>query len=48
VMVSDKHAGFVVNAGNGTYEQAVAVIRHVQEMVKEKFGVLLETEVKIL
>lgn len=48
VMVSEKHAGFVVNVGNGTYEQAMAVIRHVQETVQEKFGVRLETEVKIL
>ena len=48
VMVSEKHAGFVVNVGQGTCEQAMAVIRHVQENVKEKFGVTLETEVKIL
>lgn len=48
VMVSEKHAGFVVNVGNGTYEQAMTVIRHVQEAVKEKFDVALETEVKIL
>lgn len=48
VMVSEKHAGFVVNVGNGTFAQAMDVIRHVQESVKEKFGVSLETEVKIL
>lgn len=48
VMVSEKHCGFVVNVGNGTFEQAIAVIRHVQKTVQEKFGVMLETEVMIL
>ena len=48
VMVSEKHAGFVVNVGNGTCEQAVEVIRHVQEVVMQKFGVELEPEVRFL
>lgn len=48
VMVSEKHCGFVVNVGNGTYEDAMGVITHVQETVKEKFGVALELEVKLL
>lgn len=46
VMVSDKHCGFVVNVGQGTCEQAVAVIEHVQETVKKQFGVELELEVR--
>ena len=48
IMVSDKHSGFVVNTGNGTYEQAMQVINHVQEKVKAKFGVDLELEVRLL
>lgn len=48
VMVSQKHCGFVVNVGRGTYIQAVAVIQHVQKVVQEKFGVMLELEVKKL
>lgn len=48
VMVSDKHCGFVVNVGNGTYEEAMKVIAHVQETVKEMFGVTLELEVKLV
>lgn len=48
VMVSEKHAGFVVNVGEGTCEQALSVIRHVREQVKESFGVDLEPEIKIL
>lgn len=48
VMVSDKHCGFVINVGNGTYEEAMKVITHVQETVKERFGVTLELEVKTI
>jgi len=46
--VSDKHCGFVINAGEATAEDVRNVIRHVQEQVKEKFGVSLETEVMFL
>ncbi len=45
IMVSEKHSGFIVNTGNGTYEQAMQVIHHVQEEVKAKLGVDLELEV---
>lgn len=48
VMVSEKHSGFVVNVGNGTFKQAMAVINHVKEEVKKNSGVELELEVKIL
>lgn len=48
IMVSEKHCGFVVNVGQGTCAQADAVIKHVQQTVKEQFGVTLETEVKRL
>lgn len=48
VMVSDKHSGFVVNVGNGTYEEAMKVIAHVQETVKRMFGVTLELEVRVV
>lgn len=48
IMVSDKHCGFVVNVGEGTYEQAMAVIAHVKQTVKEQFGVDLEMEVRTI
>lgn len=48
VMVSEKHCGFVVNVGNGTYAQAMEVIRHVQEEVRARFGVELGLEVRLL
>ncbi|MBQ2967497.1 MAG: UDP-N-acetylmuramate dehydrogenase [Clostridia bacterium] len=46
--VSEKHAGFVVNDQNGTAEDVLAVIRHCRETVLEKFGVEMETEVRML
>ncbi|KRM93493.1 UDP-N-acetylenolpyruvoylglucosamine reductase [Lentilactobacillus senioris DSM 24302 = JCM 17472] len=46
--VSTKHAGFIVNVGGATATNYMDVIRHVQETVLDKFGVVLETEVRIL
>lgn len=46
--VSTKHAGFIVNVNHGTATDYLNVIHHVQETVKEKFGVDLETEVRII
>ena len=46
--VSEKHCGFVVNEGSATFEELMQLITHVQEEVKTKFGVDLETEVKII
>ena len=46
--VSDKHCGFVINTGNATAEDVRNVIREVQERVKDKFHVSLETEVIFL
>lgn len=47
-MVSDKHCGFVVNAGGATCKDVVDLIQYIQKVVQEKFGVQLEAEVKIL
>lgn len=46
--VSEKHCGFVVNTGEATASDVLALIREVQKRVREKFGVELETEVKFL
>ena len=47
-MVSEKHAGFVINYDNATTEDILNLITYIQKTVKEKTGVTLETEVKIL
>lgn len=46
--VSEKHSGFVVNAGGATAADVKALIEHIQKTVKEKFGVEMKTEVKML
>ena len=46
--VSTKHAGFVINRGDATSADVLAVIREVQKRVFDKTGVTLEPEVRIL
>jgi len=46
--VSDKHSGFIVNTGNATFSDVMAVIDHVQDTVFKQTGILLEPEVKII
>ena len=46
--VSDKHCGFIVNTGDATAADVIALIQWVKEKVFQKFGVVLEEEVKIL
>ncbi len=46
--VSTKHAGFIVNKGNATATDYIATIKMVQRVVKEKYDIDLETEVKIV
>lgn len=44
--VSEKHAGFIVNKSNATSADVKELIRIIQTTVVEKFGVMLETEIK--
>lgn len=47
-MVSEKHAGFIVNAGGATASDVLALIGVIQDEVQARFGVKLETEVRVL
>ena len=47
-MVSEKHAGFVINAGGATAEDVLAVMRHVREEVFRTSGIMLEPEVRLI
>lgn len=47
-MVSEKHCGFVVNAGKATAQDVCQVIAHVQRVVLEKYGKKLEPEIRFL
>lgn len=46
--VSEKHAGFIVNKGGASAADVLALIEYVQKTVKEKFGVSLEPEVRLI
>lgn len=46
--VSTLHSGFIVNSGGATSKDILDLIGYVQETVKKKFNVVLETEVKII
>ena len=46
--VSEKHAGFVVNAGGATAKDVHDLLRHVRNTVYEKFQVELEPEIILL
>lgn len=47
-MVSPVHANFLVNSGGATAAEMVALMRLVQEEVRQRFGVDLEPEVHLL
>ncbi|MCB5190469.1 UDP-N-acetylmuramate dehydrogenase [Methylobacillus arboreus] len=46
--VSEKHANFIVNQGGATAADIEQLILHVQAVVKEKQGVALQAEVRII
>ncbi|MCI8526248.1 MAG: UDP-N-acetylmuramate dehydrogenase [Oscillospiraceae bacterium] len=47
-VVSEKHAGFVVNDRGGTCADVLTLIRQVQARVYERSGIRLEPEIRIL
>lgn len=46
--VSEKHAGFIINVGDATCRDVKELVSFCQATVQEKFGVSLETEIKII
>ncbi|MBQ8731557.1 MAG: UDP-N-acetylmuramate dehydrogenase [Oscillospiraceae bacterium] len=46
--VSRKHSGFIINAGGATCRDVLALIEHVQRVVREQTGFMLEREVRIV
>jgi len=45
--VSEKHANFIVNRGNAKAAEVLKLIKNIQEDVLAKFGVELQTEIKL-
>jgi UDP-N-acetylmuramate dehydrogenase len=48
IEVSPVHANYLVNHGGGTAKDALALIEHVKETVRERLGIELETEVRVV
>ena len=46
--VSEKHAGFVINYDNATAKDILDLIKYVKEKVKEKYGIKIEEEIRIV
>lgn len=46
--VSEKHAGFIINKGNATANDVKSLMKHIKDTVKEKFGVDIEGEIRIV
>ena len=46
--VSEKHAGFVVNAGGATCADILRLMEHIQRTVLARSGIALEPEVLVL
>ena len=46
--VSNKHAGFVINTGNATCADVLALIEKIQKTVMNTSGVMLEPEIRII
>jgi UDP-N-acetylmuramate dehydrogenase len=48
IEVSPVHANYLVNLGGGTAEDALALIELVRKTVRERLGIELESEVRIV
>ena len=46
--VSVKHAGFIVNLGGATARDVLDLIEHIKQVVWDRFGVALETEIEYI
>ena len=46
--VSEKHAGFIINRGQATARDVLALIQYVRDQVQAAYGIWLETEVRII
>jgi UDP-N-acetylmuramate dehydrogenase len=48
IEVSPVHANYLVNLGGGTSEEALELIEHIRQKVRERLGIELEPEVRVI
>ena len=46
--VSELHGNFIVNLGNAKAKDIFSLIEHIKQVISDRYGVLLETEVKLI
>lgn len=46
--ISPRHGNFIVNTGNATAEDVLSLIRLARDTVREKFGIELEPEIRVI
>jgi UDP-N-acetylmuramate dehydrogenase len=46
--ISEMHGNFIVNAGNATAEDVLALIQHVKDIIYSLYEINMETEVEII
>ena len=46
--VSELHANFIVNLGKAKASDIFSLIKHIQSVISDRYGVVLETEVKMI
>ena len=46
--VSEKHAGFIINVGQATASDVLALIDYIVSVIKENVGIELQPEVKYI
>jgi UDP-N-acetylmuramate dehydrogenase len=45
--ISTKHAGFIINKGNATFNDVISLIEYVKRIVKDEYNVDLQVEPEI-
>ena len=46
--VAEKHANFIVNRENATFNDVMTLVKEIKSAVLEKFGIMLEEEIIIV
>ena len=46
--ISTKHAGFIINNNNATADDIIKLIKYTKDVIKEKFGKVIQTEIIII
>ena len=46
--VSELHGNFIVNLGNAKAKDIFSLIEHIKQVIRDRYGIALETEVKLI